>query len=92
MLIFLFHAWEWFLGDFYRILGHLTQQLTPFECILTDHGGTPSSMPAEQEKSRKFRNQPEPRPDRSELVTANLFIFLHYADEDALFATLKRVF
>ena len=29
MLLFLFYAWVWFFGDFYRILDHLTQQLAP---------------------------------------------------------------
>jgi len=43
-------------------------------------------MPVEHEKDRKFRNQPEPWSDHGELVTANLFIFLHCTDEDAPFA------
>jgi len=66
--------------------------------MLAQHGGTPNLMPVEQEKAEDFGSSQHHDPimvastDRGEPITANLFIFIRCAAEDARFWCLKGMF
>ena len=78
----------WYLQDFRPFDPVINPYMSAYWCTMEA-----SPMPVEQEKSRRIQNQPESQSDRGapmdhcEPVTTDLFIFLHSAAKNALFAT-----